>query len=454
MTRAVSQLSIAPCRGPLSGSVPVFDDQAILLSRIALAASCRGRSKLDLWQAPGPAAQAFLSALELLGFETKTEAGGTAGWEVEVVGRGLTARLEEPGVLDVRGASEVGGLLVGLLAGRAGRYELLVDDRVAEAVAPFLAPLGALTVEASEGASLLCLEWPEGARLDGFALEASGHFSWLKQAALLCGLRAGGETTIFESVTSADHLERALLRARAPLQRAGSLLTLHPPRDADALAPDHFGPIGSAHALAYLAALSLAVPDSKIEARAVSTNPSGPDVASLVRALGGGVSVRPAGDVQGEPFGDVTFFGRLGRGDASGRIALAGESAIRLGDGLFPFLVAAARGVGHFEFPELVAHGRGGDAQMIPRVLGYLQSAGVELELGAGIGVRGRGARALSPLRVTTGGDGRLAALGTLMAMVSAEPSVIDDVDCLRSEFPRFVGTLKALGAHIEVRSA
>lgn len=430
----------------------MFDDQAILLTRIALAAVCRGRSKIDLLQAPGPSATALLSALGLLGIENSTKETSGRGAEIEIAGRGLSGPLASPGPLDVRGACEVGGLLVGLLAGRPGRYELMVDDRVAEAISGFLVPLGAARVERTDDGSFVRLDWPETGRMAGFELEASGHFSWLKQAALLCGLRAGGETRVLESVTSADHLERALLRARAPLERTGSLLTLHPPRDADALAPDHFGPVGSAQGLAYLAAFALSVPGSRIEVRAVSTNPSGPDIASLVRVLGGGVLVRPAGDVQGEPFGDVTIFGRLGHGDASRQFALAGEGVIRLGDGLLPFLFAAARGVGLFDFPEIVAHGRGGDTKVVPRVLGYLQSAGVDLELGAGVSVRGRGPTALSALRVTTGGDGRLAALGTLMAVASEERSVIDDVDCLRDEFPRLVGTLKALGARLEVQ--
>jgi len=457
VTPSVQKLTVHPCRSPLVGSVPVFDDQSILLARIALAAICRGRSKIELRQSPGPSAQALLEALELLGFESASRAVSTGQWEVEIVGRGLAGPLEEPGVLDVRGACDVGALLVGLLAGRVGHYQLLVDALVAEAAAAFLSPLGALRAEpVTDGSrgSHLHLTWPEGRRIAGFELESSGHFCWLKQAALLVGLRAEGETRVFETVTSADHLERALLRARAPIHRAGSLLTLHPPRDADALSPQNFGPIGSAQALAYLATAALVVPGSRIEVRGVSTNPSGPDVATLVRVLGGGATVRPGGDVQGEPFGDVTFFGRLGHGDSTRTIAIAGEGAVRLGDAIFPLLLAAAQGTGRFEFPELVAHGRGGDPRFIERTLGYLRSGGVDVELGGGISVTGRDGRTLSALRLTTGGDGRLAALGTLMALIGAEPSVLDDVDCLRAEFPRMIGTLKALGAALEASPA
>jgi len=439
--------------------VPVFDDQAILSVRIALSALCRGRSRIDLAQMPGTAAEVLLRALRLLGVESETRRSESGGCELDVVGRGLLSPLAEPGVLDVRGVSDVAGLLVGLLAGRVGSYELLVDQRVAEAVGPFLVPLGALTCEEQGDGSLLRLRWPEGARISGFELEASGHFPWLKQAALLIGLRAESETTVLESAASADHLERALARARAPIKCAGSLITLHPPRDADALSPDRYGPIGSALSVAHMAAAALSVPESRIELRDVSINPSGPDVAGLVRLLGGGASVRPSGDVQGEPVGDVTLSGRLGHGDPGRLFVVSGESAMRAGDALFPLLVAAARGVGLFAFPELVGHARGGDPRIVERSVGVMRQAGVTVELEPGQGARtltvvGQGDRAFRALRLTTGGDGRLAALGTLMAMGSEEPSLIDDVDCLRDEFPRFVGTLRALGARLEMQAA
>jgi len=453
VTRVIQQLCVEPSAAPLVGRVPVFDDQAILLVRIALGVLCRGRTRIDLSQAPGPAAQVLLRALSLLGVQSECRPAPDGGQELDVHGKGLLAELENPGVLDVRGAREVAGLLVGLLAGRTGEYELLVDEGVADAMASFLLPLGALTVVREIDGHRLCLRWQEGARIPGFEINSSGYFGWHKQAALLVGLRARGETRVFEEATSSDHLERALARARAPLERMGSLLVLHPPRDPDAFAPDHFSPIGSAAALGYLAAAALSIPKSRIEVRGVSTNPSGPDVATMVHLLGGGALVRPGGDVQGEPVGDVTFFGELGLADGARGLVVAGEGAVRLGDACFPLLVAAARGRGRFEFPEIVPQGRGGDPRIVERLVGYLRSGGISVSSGPGVTVVGQGSVPVRPLRVTTGGDGRLAALGTLMAMASTEPSVIDDVDCLRDEFPRFVGTLRALGAKLETRA-
>jgi hypothetical protein len=44
-----------------------------------------------------------------------------------------------------------------------------------------------------------------------------------------------------------------------------------------------------------------------------------------------------------------------------------------------------------------------------------------------------------------------LAVLSTLLALGAGEKSVIDDVDCLAPDFPRWSGSLRALGVDLEV---
>jgi 5-enolpyruvylshikimate-3-phosphate synthase len=87
--------------------------------------------------------------------------------------------------------------------------------------------------------------------------------------------------------------------------------------------------------------------------------------------------------------------------------------------------------------------------------VGLLRQAGVEAELTAeGVEIVGNGGRRLSALQTTTGGDPRLALLATCLALGAEGQSVVDDVDCLRGEFPRWVGTLSALGAQIKVENS
>ncbi len=61
------------------------------------------------------------------------------------------------------------------------------------------------------------------------------------------------------------------------------------------------------------------------------------------------------------------------------------------------------------------------------------------------------------PLRacaVDSGGDHRVAMSAAVLALVADGPSRVGDVDCVATSFPKFVGTLRALGVRIDVASS
>ena len=65
--------------------------------------------------------------------------------------------------------------------------------------------------------------------------------------------------------------------------------------------------------------------------------------------------------------------------------------------------------------------------------------------------IEGRPEQALTAARVASGGDHRIAMCAAVLGLVAEGETVVDDVDCLAVSFPRFVGTLRSLGADIEV---
>ena len=65
--------------------------------------------------------------------------------------------------------------------------------------------------------------------------------------------------------------------------------------------------------------------------------------------------------------------------------------------------------------------------------------------------IEGQPDRPLKAARVSSGGDHRVAMAAVLLALAADDKSVIDDADPIAVSFPRFVGTLRALGAEIEV---
>jgi 3-phosphoshikimate 1-carboxyvinyltransferase len=272
----------------------------------------------------------------------------------------------------------------------------------------------------------------------------------VKQAILLAGLRAQGPTVVEEKIASADHLERAMTRARMPIDVQGTIATLHPPRDEDAVAPQMYDGIGSQALVAPMAAAALVVPGSNLTLREAGMNPTRSDLIALARLMGANTGVSPRGDRQGEPFGDLSF-----KSAELVALDLGGETMVRLGDGAVSLFALAAKATGSSLFADLVAGARGADAKIWGRAAGFLRSAGVEaLNADGGIRVVGNGGAPFKPLQVTTGGDPRLALLGTVLALGAKGTSMIDDVDCLAGEFPRWVGSLRALGAQLEVRSS
>src|SRR5690606_31107801 len=133
-------------------------------------------------------------------------------------------------------------------------------------------------------------------------------------------------------------------------------------------------------------------------------------------------------------------------------VTISGETALRLGDGLLSFTVLAASVAGHWRFSDYLPQGRGGDVRIKGRVFGLLRSAGAQVdETESGFVVQGRSGT-LNSMIVTSGGDPRLVLLATALALRANAPSQIDDVECLRQCFGKWVGTLKAIGATITVK--
>jgi 3-phosphoshikimate 1-carboxyvinyltransferase len=83
-----------------------------------------------------------------------------------------------------------------------------------------------------------------------------------------------------------------------------------------------------------------------------------------------------------------------------------------------------------------------------------LRAFGIECEEKQdGLVVVGTGASG-APLRaadVESKGDHRIAMASAVLALVADGPCRVGDVDCIATSFPRFVGTLRALGAHVDV---
>ena len=93
------------------------------------------------------------------------------------------------------------------------------------------------------------------------------------------------------------------------------------------------------------------------------------------------------------------------------------------------------------------------ESDRIATMAGVLRSFGVTCEeLPDGLVIQGKQGP-LEPAIIQSKGDHRIAMTACILGLLGKAPSTIEDCDCIATSFPRFVGTLRALGATIDVES-
>jgi 3-phosphoshikimate 1-carboxyvinyltransferase len=203
---------------------------------------------------------------------------------------------------------------------------------------------------------------------------------------------------------------------------------------------------GDLSAAAFALVAGLLVDRSEVTTRDTGLNPTRCGFLDVVRQFGGDLLVSPRGSSLDEPYGEVST--RSSRLRAN---SLAGELAVRSIDEI-PILAAlAARAEGTTEFSE-VGELRVKESDRIAATVRLLGAFGVQAdERPTGFVVRGQPDGALKAGRVDSGGDHRVAMTAAILGLVADGPTLIEDVDCIATSFPRFVETLRALGAAVRI---
>ena len=447
-----SRLVVRTQKKPLHGSVPVPSDRSITHRALILAALSNGPCELRGF-GYGSDNLRMLGALAALGVRYEDDGRGT----LKLRGVGLGGLVAPSAPIDCGRSPTCLRLLTGVLAAQPfasrlaghGALEHLRMHGVLEPLRARGAELSARrdpTRGGEETAPIDAAGVTPGERLKPltYALQhASDH---AKGALLLSGLFASGPTIVEEPVVSRDHTERLLSALGMPIRAAASVLSLHPPADPLAIRGFDFDVPGDISAAAFLAVAAQIVPDSHVTTRRTGLNPTRSGILEMIRLAGGRMGITPAGNSLGEPFGEVTSRGSVLRG-----IAIGGELALRGMDEIPAACVLAARARGVTHVTD-VAELRDDQPDRIAAIAGLLRAFGVGAsERPDGLVIEGRPEQPLRAARVSSGGDHRIAMCAAVLGLVADGETVVEDADCLAVSFPRFVGTLRSLGAAIEV---
>ncbi len=453
----MTDLVVHPCTQPLIGSVPVPSDKSIAHRALLLAALCNGKSRIR-GSTLGEDNQSTRHALSAMGVAYDDAEG-----ELVVTGVGLFGLRAPTHDLDCGNSGTTMRLLSGVLAAQPFSSTLVGDASLTKRpMMRIAAPLNA------RGASITGAKHPTKqdeitAPLHIASLGEDGHpksylraieyempvaSAQVKSALLLSGLYAHGTTLLREPTLSRDHTERMLLALGVPLRTVGTMVALDPSGWNAMMPPFDVALPGDISAAAFLLGAALIVPGSRVSIRSVGTNRTRTGILDVLRDMGASVTSEPLGDEGGEPIANLHAHGE----DSLVGRTIAGELVPRAIDELPAICAIAACARGTTTVHD-AAELRVKESDRIATTIEFLRAFGVECEaLDDGMRIEGRGRDApLTAATIDSKGDHRIAMSATMLALGASGKSRIQDVDCIATSFPRFVGTLRALGASIDV---
>lgn len=445
----MTDLFVEPQQKPLFGIVPVPSDKSITHRALIFAALASGESALTISHM-GDDNRSTLAALRALGVGIAESDGG-----VVVTGVGLHGLTPSASPIDCGNSGTTMRLFPGFLAAQRFATTLVGDASLTRRPMSRIANPLRLRGARIEGTidprkvgeitpPLTVGPLPEPNVLSAISYESPIASAQVKSALLVSGLYADGRTTVGEPFVSRDHTERMLGSMGVPISRVGAVVELDGPSFSGVLHPLHGAVPGDLSAAAFLVAAATITPGSEVSVRGIGTNPTRSGFVDAMRMMGAHIELVTEGDALGEPVGLV----RAGHSATSG-ITLASELVARSIDEI-PILAAVAacaRGTTTIvDASEL----RVKESDRIAATVRTLRAFGVEAEERRdGMVIRGRAGEPLEAADVSCDGDHRIAMSAAVLGLVAKGPTRVRDVDAIATSFPRFAGTLRALGASV-----
>jgi 3-phosphoshikimate 1-carboxyvinyltransferase len=392
--------------------------------------------------------RATLRAVAAVGAEVREgEQDEHGGVFVEVQGVGL--RGARPAKIDVGNAGTLLRLMPGWLAGQPeGEWTFDGDEsirrRPVDRIADPLRLMGA-DVEAREG-RLPPLR-VRGSSLHAIDYEMPVASAQVKSCLLLAGLLADGDTTIHEPIWTRDHTERMLASMGASLRREGDALIISP---AERLEAGDFPVPGDFSSGAFFIAAALLVPESEVSLREIGINRNRIGLLSILSRMG--VEMGAAHD-EGrtitvheirEPGPEPIATLHVRSSPLHGAEVTAEDVPAAIDElPLVALLACFAEG-------ETVIGGaeelRAKESDRIAGVVEGLSGLGAEIEARPdGFAVRGTGG--LRGGTIDARGDHRLAMVGAIAGLASAEGVEVEGFEAVAVSYPRFEQDLRALVA-------
>ena len=447
----MSVLLVHPQDKPLVGGVPVPSDKSIGHRSLLFASLCEGTSEIRGFSY-GEDNVSTANCMRAMGAKVEDVEKG----HLRVTGTGLFGLKKPDKELDCGNSGTTMRLLTGILAAQTFQSTLIGDASLTKR--PMMRIAGPLrkrgariegrphpTKEGEILPPLVVGPLPDGKELGELEYESPVSSAQVKSAILLSGLYAHGTTWFKEPTLSRDHTERMMHALGVPLRAVGTMVELDPAGWNGKMPAFEIEIPGDASAASFLLVAGSIVPGSRVTVRGVGTNPTRTGLFEIARHMGAVIEIVPQGEQAGEPIAEIT----AAHGPLRGTL-IGGELVPRAIDEIPIACALAARASGTTTIRD-AEELRVKESDRIATMAGVLRAFGVKCEeLKDGLVIEGKDGP-LEPAEIASKGDHRIAMTATVLALLGRAPSRITDCDCIATSFPRFVGTLRALGARIDV---
>jgi 3-phosphoshikimate 1-carboxyvinyltransferase len=422
--------------GPLRGTQRVAPDKSIS-HRAALLAAMGDEPVRITGFLDAADTNSTLAAVEALGALVERQGDGA----LTVRGSGLRGAAATNGPIDVGNAGTLMRLLPGWLAGQdGGRWTLDGDESIRRRpVDRIAAPLGLMGADIGATDGKLPPFTITGRRLRGIEYAMPMASGQVKSCVLLAGLLAEGRTTVIEPAPSRDHTERMLRAAGVDVQVDGARVGV---LRQDELELETVHVPGDPSSAAFLVAAAVLVPGSRIVLQDHSANWTRTGFLRIAERMGavvvGDLEVPGHGAPAIEPVTELD----VAHGPLVGTVVEPAEVPLAIDE--LP-LVAL---LGAFAEGDTVVRGaeelRVKETDRIATVVDGLRGLGADIEatqdgfvVHGGTGLRG-GA-------IEAHGDHRLAMLGAVAGLASAEGVEVIGMEAAAVSYPGFEPDLAAL---------
>lgn len=432
---------------PLRGSLTAPPDKSISHRAALLAAFGEGRTRISRFLDSADT-RSSLEAVAALGASVNVgRATEDGGMDVEIEGFGLRGARDPGTPIDAGNAGTLIRLLAGLLAGQEGRRFVLDGDESIRR-----RPMGRIVDPLTRmGASLSTAEGDlppleiSGGPLTGIDYRLPVASAQVKSCVLLAGLLAEGETTVTEPAETRDHTERMLMACGAAVRvQRNPTLPTSPVRTriqvspADRIGLPDMSVPGDLSSAAFHLVAALITRRSDVRLDGVGLNPTRVGLLGILNRMGAIVEVTETGHEAGEPVGQIRARASHLRGTRvePAEIALTIDELPLVGLlGCFAEGETIVRGAGELRHKE---------SDRIVGVVDALRALGGSAEaLDDGFVVTGTDG--LRGGVVDSRGDHRLAMLGAVAGLASAEGAVVEGFAAAAVSYPGFERDLRSL---------